>query len=88
MSDKPRKKDGVEISEAADGFVIHDAGRDRIHYLNRTAALILELCDGEADAAHIAALLQDVYDLPDPPLDLVSGYLQRLAEEYLIEPGA
>ena len=37
---------GIEIREAPDGLVVYDAGRDRLHYLNPTAALLLESCDG------------------------------------------
>lgn len=81
---RPRKQDGVEIRPAADGFVIHQGGRDRVHYLNRTAVLILELCDGEATAAMIAEWLQNAFDLPELPLDLVNACLKRLAEESLV----
>ncbi len=81
----PRKKAGLEIGDAADGFVIHDKNRDRIHYLNRTAVLILELCDGAVSPDTIATLLQTAYDLPEPPHDLVQSCLKRLAEECLID---
>jgi hypothetical protein len=88
MTKHPCKKSGIEISEAADGFVVHDAVRDRVHYLNRSAALILELCDGRTDAESITAILQEAYELPEPPTDLVKSYLDRLIEEQLVEPAS
>jgi hypothetical protein len=44
---------GIEIREAPDGLVVYDAGRDRLHYLNPTAALLLESCDGTLPAIEL-----------------------------------
>jgi Coenzyme PQQ synthesis protein D (PqqD). len=80
----PRQADGLEINEAANGYVIFDSGRDRIHYLNHTAVLILELCNGELSAEEIAAFLQEAYSLPDAPMAEVQAYVLRLTEEGLV----
>ena len=82
---RPKRVDGVEITEAADGFLIYQAGRDRIHYLNHTAVLVLELCSGSVRAGDIPALLARAYDLPEPPTAQVAECLERLAAEGLIE---
>lgn len=42
----PRRYAGLEIREAADGFVVYDPRRDRLHFLNGTALFILECLDG------------------------------------------
>ena len=46
MSDLPSAVAGLEVNQVKDGLVVYDAGRDRIHYLNATAAAVFTLCDG------------------------------------------
>lgn len=79
-----RSADGLQISQAASGYVVFDESRDRVHYLNHTAVLILELCDGELSPEDIAAYLQEAYSLSEPPTTEVEAYLARLAEEGLV----
>ncbi len=79
----PRQVEGLEISSAADGFVVFDPDRDRVHYLNHTAILILELCDGENSVADIAGFLRDSYALPTPPLDEVRECVDNFVREGL-----
>jgi hypothetical protein len=31
----------LEINAVSDGYVVYQPGRDRVHYLNQTAALLL-----------------------------------------------
>jgi hypothetical protein len=80
----PRKRDGMEIAEAAGGFVVHDTEGGRVHYLNHTAALIYELCDGGTPVDEIARLLGEAYG-PQPALDeQVQLYVARLRDEKLV----
>jgi hypothetical protein len=55
-----------------------------VHYLNHTATIVLELCNGENSAGEIAALLQSAYDLPQPPDAEVAACLQQLTGEGLL----
>lgn len=80
----PTSVDGVEVIPTADGYVIYDESRDRIHYLNHTAALVLEFCTGENTAEEIVALLQKAYDLPDPPEEETRECLEQLRAEGLL----
>jgi hypothetical protein len=67
----PQKTDGLEI-HAVDGEVVaYETQADRVHYLNPTAGLILEFCDGTTSTAQIAALVREAYALPEAPLDEV-----------------
>ncbi len=74
----------LEISVVTDGSVVYDPRRDRVHYLNRTAALILELCTGEHDAATMARVLQAAYELEHAPEAETRAALEQLAGEGLI----
>lgn len=84
MSDCPRQADGIEINKVDDGYVVYQPARDRIHYLNHTAAIVLELCNGETPTDSIADLLKDAYDLPNTPADEIQQCLDKLYEEELI----
>jgi hypothetical protein len=79
----PRKSDGLEIDEAEDGFVVYQPDRARVHYLNPTANLILELCDGSLTAPQIAELVGEAFDLAAPPTQEVLEALATLHAEGL-----
>ncbi len=84
MTEYPKHAEGVEINQVADGYVVYHPARDRVHYLNQTATIVLELCNGKNDAAKIANLLQAAYELPELPLEEVTGCLGQLRAEGLI----
>jgi len=81
-----RKVTGLDQSEVADGYVIYDAPRDRVHFLNPTGAIVLELCDGTRGAADIAQFLAASFGLAEPPAASVQECLATLLAEGLIEP--
>ena len=75
---------GIEIREAPDGIVVYDPGRDRVHYLNPTAALLLESCDGTLTAAELPRLLAAAFDLTAPPTGEVENCLTTLLDQGLL----
>jgi hypothetical protein len=84
MSTKLEQADGLEIVEVADGFVVYQTERDRVHYFNHTAALVLTWCDGTRDIPQITELLGESYELPQPPLAEVQQCIDHLREEGLV----
>jgi hypothetical protein len=74
-----------EVDEVEDGFVVYQPDRNRVHYLNRTAALVLELCTGRLTPAEIAAVVQQAFELPESPLTDVEAILAKLRAEALAE---
>lgn len=85
MQDRPKKSDGLEIDEVEDGFVIYQPDRARVHYLNPSAKLILELCDGTLTVAQIAGLIEEAFGLPDAPRQEVDDALAKLETEGLVQ---
>jgi Coenzyme PQQ synthesis protein D (PqqD) len=81
---RPQRAEGVEVNLVADGYVVYDAERDRVHYLNHTAALVLEFCDGQNTRADVVELLQATFELDAPPEQEVNDCLERLQEEGLV----
>ena len=58
--------------------------RERVHYLNHTAVMVLELCTGQTKAADMPGLLQVAYELPEAPMAEVRDCLEKLFEEGLV----
>jgi hypothetical protein len=82
--DRLRKTEGLEIYLVDDQCVVYDTAEDRIHYLNPTAALVLEFCDGTHSADDIAALVQAAYNLPAVPTSDVNACLSSLRDMAII----
>jgi hypothetical protein len=84
---RPRRAPGVELSEVTDGFLVYQPEHDRVHYLNATAALVLEVCDGSLAASELPPFLAAAFSLPQPPVDEVAACLAKLLAEGLLETG-
>ena len=84
MPEFPKKADDIEINEVDDGYVVYQKARDRVHYLNHTAALVLEFCTGDNSADEIPALMKQAYDMPEAPEAEVKECLSKLIDEQLI----
>lgn len=83
-SSHPEMVERLEMSEADDGMVVYDEAIDRVHHLNTSAAVILQLCDGTRDAREIAEFLAEGYGLDAPPVEQTAATLEKLAREGLI----
>jgi hypothetical protein len=84
MSDRPKHNDGLEINPVADGYIVYQPKEDRVHYLNHSAAVVLELCNGENSRDDILQIMQMAYDLPESPDELVNECLDKFTGEGLI----
>jgi hypothetical protein len=82
---RPRRAAGIELSEVTDGFLVYQPARDRVHYLNATAALVLEICDGSLPARDLPSFLAMAFSLAAPPRDEVAACLTKLLAEGLLE---
>jgi len=74
----------IEIREVSDGFVAYDPARDRLHYLNPTATMLLESCDGNIPARELPELLAAAFRLDAPPVAEVESCLVKLLKEGLL----
>ena len=83
-SRNPMMAPDLEFNEVADGYIVYQPDRDRVHYLNQTAAVVLELCNGQNAEAEIPELLRLAWDLPEPPVEEVADCLEGLRKEGLI----
>lgn len=86
MSDQLERSDGIEISPVQDGYVVYDPAQDRVHHLNPTAALVLELCTGGNAATDIAGTLREAFGPGEPTDAQVQACIDQLRREGLVRP--
>jgi hypothetical protein len=84
MGALPARVEDLDVAEVADGFVVYHPARDRVHFFNHTAAIVLELCDGSKSDTEITKLVQRCYELSEPPETEVAECLAQLREEGLV----
>lgn len=85
MSEFPKIAEDIEINEVEDGYVIYQGEKDKVHYLNKTAVLVLESCTGGNSAGDIGEIVKQAYGLPEVPEREVADCLKTLYDEELIK---
>ena len=85
MTYYPKRINGLQINPVEDGFMIYQPERDRVHYLNHTAVLVLEFCNGRNLATGLANLVKKAYNLPEAPEAEVEEILAKMEDEGLIQ---
>jgi hypothetical protein len=81
---RPTAAPGVEIHQVEDGCILYQTDRDRVHHLNRTAAILFTLCTGQNGVAELQEALRLAFDLASAPAAEARGCLRQLAAEDLI----
>jgi Coenzyme PQQ synthesis protein D (PqqD) len=78
--------EGLEVTYAPDGCVVYDATSEKVHYLNPTAGVVYELCDGAKSLRSISAFLAQAYGLDQDPVEATRDCLKTLIGEGLVRP--
>jgi hypothetical protein len=81
---KPQRVDGLEAHEVDDGYVVYHTATDRVHYLNPSASVVYELCDGERTETEIEDLVGAAWEMAEPPRAEVQACLALLRTEGVI----
>jgi hypothetical protein len=74
----------LEVHNVPDGYIIYNPEQDRVHYLNKTAAIIFEFCDGAHAADDVVARVAMAFELPSSAHGEVRDGLASLVEEGLV----
>ena len=86
---RPQRSSELEINEATDGFLVYQRDRDRLHFLNPTAMLVLDSCDGSLRACELPELIASAFNLAAPPVsDIETCVTDLLREGLLVVPDA
>ena len=65
----PTQVPGYHLEQMDGELLLHHPGSTRTLYLNETATLIWQVCDGQRTIADIAELLQDAFPETDEAID-------------------
>jgi hypothetical protein len=84
MSEVVRQAPNLEVHEVPDGYIVYQSDRDRVHYLNKTAAIIFEFCSGSHAADEIVARVATAFELGAAAHDEIRTGLESLLKEGLI----
>ena len=77
----------LEIHQVPDGYIVYQSDRDRVHYLNKTAAIIFEFCDGSHEADDIVARVAKAFELgPSAHVEIRAGLESLIREGLLLSP--
>lgn len=76
--------EAFEITEVPDGRVVYQASREKVHYLNPTAVIVLELATSGKTFAEITAFLTEAYGLAEAPGEAVESCIGSLLSEGLL----
>jgi PqqD family protein of HPr-rel-A system len=60
---KPKVRSDLTVVEMEGEAVIYDEQSGQIHYLNRTATIVFNLCDGTSTVQEFAADIADAFSL-------------------------
>jgi hypothetical protein len=85
LAQQPTHGEGLEISEVADGLVVYQSSPEQVHYLNNTSAVIFELCQGDKTAVEIAAQVQSMFSLDEPPVAEVEACIADLLAKAVLQ---
>ena len=77
---------GVKLVEIKDGLAIYQHEPQRVHRLNRSAAVIYLLCDGTRASDEITDELQLAFNMENKPHYAVTDCLRQLTQAGLIRP--
>jgi len=84
MAEQVFQAANLEVHEVPDGYIVYQTDRDRVHYLNKTAAIILEFCDGLRDRNDIVLRVAKVFELGPSAHEEIGAGLDALVKEGLI----
>ena len=84
MTDVLVRAEGLDVNEVPDGYVIYQTKADRVHYLNKIAAIVFELCDGARGADDIIARVSKMFELEGTADGEIEACVQSLLKEGLV----
>lgn len=82
----PKPYPNFQLEELDGEILLYHPSNTTIFYLNQTAALTWQLCDGNRSVGEIVSLLSDAYftELADLPSE-ISAILSQFAQQEIVE---
>jgi len=76
---------GLDVHEVPDGYIVYQGDRDNVCYLNKTAAIVFEFCDGKLSDDEIVARVAKMFDLNGTAHAEIRDCMASLVKEGLIQ---
>jgi hypothetical protein len=74
----------LDIHEVPDGYIVYQSERDQVHFLNPTAAVIFEFCNGKHETDDIVALVAKAFELGPAAHDEIRAGIESLIKQGLV----
>lgn len=74
----------LEVHEVPDGYIVYQTEQDRVHYLNKAAAIIFEFCSGSLEMDEVVARVTRAFDLNAAAASEIRAGLNSLIKEGLV----
>ena len=81
----PRAVPGLEWRQAEGAFVASRPGDARVHALNSTGVMLLELANGRHSVDEMTTILQQAFGLDHPPANEVTQFLEHARRNGLVQ---
>lgn len=85
MSEVMVRASGIDVHEMPDGYIIYQSTRDNVCYLNKTAAIIFEFCDGNLGRDEIIKRVAKMFELGSSAHAEINSCIDGLIKEGLIQ---
>ncbi len=85
MSEILTRASDLEVHEVPDGYIVYQEARDRVHYLNKTAAIVFEFCDGRLETEGILARVARAFELDNSVYPEIRACMDSLIKEGLVQ---
>jgi hypothetical protein len=85
MTEILTRSEGLEVHEVPDGYIVYHRTRDNVSYLNKTAAVIFEMCDGKLAADDVVSRVAKIFDLSASSHDEIKACMGSLIKEGLLQ---
>ena len=84
ISGNPLQVEGLEIHEQPDGCVVYQHSREKVHFLNHTAVVLLELCNGKHSMEEIREIYAATFKRSEAPAQEIAALIEQLVAEELV----
>jgi len=81
----PALNPAIQLIQTENGYTAYDSTNHKLHELNPTASVIVELCDGSRTVEEICAFLEPM--LPEGSAERVKGWIDEGVAAGLLLPG-
>jgi len=85
MAEILTRASGLEVHEVPDGYIVYLNAGDNVCYLNKTAAVVFEFCDGKLATDDIVARVAKAYELGASSHAEIRACIDSLVKEGLIQ---